>query len=83
MGRHVYDIVKAPIGWSLFRDRERLGSHVCAEDALAAAAKAGAADVREGFAIQINVSEPELNEIDAEVTWPPRWTGLLMKKPRL
>ena len=77
MGRHVYNVVRAPIGWSLFRDRIRLGGHVCAEDALEAAARAGAVDVREGHGIQINVGDPELNEIDADVTWPARWTALL------
>jgi hypothetical protein len=41
MGECVYNIVKAPIGWSLFRDRQRLGGHGSAEAALQAATRAG------------------------------------------
>jgi hypothetical protein len=75
MGQRVYDIVKAPIGWSLFRDRQRLGSHVSAGAALEAATRASAVDVRQGHSIQINVLRPEeLNEIEAETAWPARWS---------
>ncbi len=37
MGSHVYNVVKAPIGWSLFCDRERIGGYVSSEAALEAA----------------------------------------------
>jgi hypothetical protein len=47
MGVWVYTI-KAPIGWSLFRDRQRLGSRVSAEAALQAATKPGARDIPHG-----------------------------------
>jgi hypothetical protein len=78
MGQRVYNIVKAPIGWSLFRDRQRLGCHVSAEAALEAATQAGAVDVRQGHSIQINVRRPEeLKEIEAETTWPARWSRLV------
>ena len=73
MGERVYNIVKAPIGWSLFRDRQRLGGHVSAEAALEAATQAGAVDVRDGHSIRINVLRPaELKEIEAETSWPAR-----------
>jgi hypothetical protein len=78
MGQRVYNIVKAPIGWSLFRDRQRLGGHVSAEAALEAATQAGTVDVRQGHSIQINVLRPEeLNEIEADTTWPARWSRLV------
>jgi hypothetical protein len=34
VGRHVYNVVKAPIGWSLFCNRERIGGYVSNEAAL-------------------------------------------------
>ena len=37
MGSHVYNVVKAPIGWSLFCDHERVGGYVSSEAVLAAA----------------------------------------------
>ncbi len=64
MGERIYNIVKAPIGWSLFRDRQRLGGHVSAEAALEAATQAGAVAVRQGHSIQINVARRDLNEIE-------------------
>src|SRR5258708_12229139 len=74
MGERVYNIVKAPIGWSLFRDRQRLGGHVSAEAALQAATQAGAVDVRDGPSIRINVLRPaELNEIAAGTSCPTPW----------
>jgi len=48
MGRFVYNVTKAPIGWSLFRDRERVGGFVSKEAALEAATAAGADALREG-----------------------------------
>ena len=42
MGRMVYNVTKAPIGWSLFRDRDRIGAYASREAALEAATAAGA-----------------------------------------
>ena len=42
MGRLVYNVTKAPIGWSLFRDRDRIGAYASREAALEAATAAGA-----------------------------------------
>jgi hypothetical protein len=64
MGSHVYNVVKAPIGWSLFCDRERVGGYVPSEAALEAATAAAANALREGHSIQINVPGPELREIE-------------------
>src|ERR1700737_4918422 len=47
MGSHVYNVVKAPIGWSLFCDRERVGGCVSREAALEAATAFGAKAVQE------------------------------------
>jgi hypothetical protein len=73
VGSHVYNVVKAPIGWSLFCDRERIGGHVSSEAALEAATVLGAKALREGHSIQINVPGPQLHEIDDFVSWPARW----------
>jgi hypothetical protein len=37
MSSFVYNVAKAPIGWSLFRDRERIGAYGSKEAALEAA----------------------------------------------
>ncbi len=37
MGSHVYNVVKAPIGWSLVCHRERIGGYVSSQAALEAA----------------------------------------------
>jgi hypothetical protein len=52
MGSHVYNVVEAPIGWSLFCDRERIGGYVSSEAALEAATAFGAKAVREGTAFR-------------------------------
>jgi hypothetical protein len=72
VGSHVYNVVKAPIGWSLFCDRERIGGYVSNEAALEAAAAFGAKALREGDSIQINVPGPQSHEKDF-VSWPARW----------
>jgi len=61
MGSHVYNIVKAPIGWSLFCDRERIGGYVSSEPALEAATAFGGKALREGHSIQINVPGSQLH----------------------
>src|SRR5258707_12194963 len=73
MGSHVYNVVKAPIGWALFCDRERIGGFVSSEAALEAATAFGANAVREGHSIQINVPAPELREIEGFESRPARW----------
>ncbi len=72
MGNNVYNVVKAPIGWSLFCNRERVGGYCSSEEALEAAMAFGANALREGHRIQINVpgAEPEFNDLQS---WPARW----------
>ena len=72
MGSHIYNVVKAPIGWSLFCNRERIGGYCSSEEALEAAMAFGAIALREGHHIQINVpgADPELN---GDVSWRARW----------
>jgi hypothetical protein len=73
VGSHVYNVVKAPIGWSLFCGRERIGAYVSSEAALEAATALGANALREGHSIQINVPGPELHESEDFESWPARW----------
>jgi hypothetical protein len=73
MANHVYNVVKAPIGWSLFCDRERIGAYVSSEAALEAATAAAANALREGHSIQINVPGPQLRGSESFEAWPARW----------
>lgn len=73
MGSHVYNVVKAPIGWSLFCNRERIGGYVSSEAALEAATAFGANALREGHSIQINVPGPALHKLEDLESWPARW----------
>ena len=75
MGRFVYNVTKAPIGWSLFRDRERVGGFVSKEAALEAATAAGADALRDGHSIQINVPGSDPSEIETPEPWPAWWRG--------
>ena len=75
MGRFVYNVAKAPIGWSLFRDRERVGGFVSKEAAREAATAAASAALREGHSIQINVPGPDSSEGEKAESWPERWNG--------
>jgi len=52
MGSHVYNVVKAPIGWSLVCHRESIGGYVSSQAALEAATAHGAKALREGHSIQ-------------------------------
>jgi hypothetical protein len=72
MGSHVYNVVKAPIGWSLFCNRDRIGGYCSSEEALEAAMAFSTSALREGHRIQINVpgAEPEVGDVPA---WPGRW----------
>ena len=73
MGSHVYNVVKAPIGWALFCDRERIGGFVSSEAALEAATAFGANALRDGHSIQINVPGLEPHETSDAESWPARW----------
>jgi hypothetical protein len=73
MSSFVYNVVKAPIGWSLFRDRERIGAYGSKEAALDAATAAGADALREGHSIQINVPGSDSNEFEKLESWPEQW----------
>ena len=73
MGSHIYNVVKAPIGWSLFCDRERVDGYVSSEAALETATAAAANALREGHSIQINLPGPELREIEGFESWPAQW----------
>ena len=73
MGRLVYNVAKAPIGWSLFRDRERIGGFVSKDAALEAATAAASAMIREGHSIQINVPGSDPSEEKKAESWPERW----------
>ena len=68
MSSFVYNVVKAPIGWSLFRDRERIGAYGSKEAALEAADA-----LREGHSIQINVPGSDSNEFEKLESWSEQW----------
>ena len=72
MGSNVYNVVKAPIGWSLFCNRERIGGFGSSEEALEAAMAFSTDALREGHRIQINVPGPEPEITDAQ-SWPAHW----------
>ena len=73
MSSFVYNVVKAPIGWSLFRDREPIGAYGSKEAALEAATAAGADALREGHSIQINVPGSDSNELEKLESWTEQW----------
>jgi hypothetical protein len=73
MGHFVFNVAKAPIGWSLFRDRERIGGFVSKEAALEAATAAACTALREGHSIQINVPGSDPREGENTESWPERW----------
>ena len=77
MGRSVYNVVKAPVGWVVFLDRVRVGGvYGTKEAALEAAAVAAASAIHEGQGVQINVpGGAEPNEPDE--SWPKLWDRLL------
>jgi hypothetical protein len=56
MTQSIYNIVKAPLGWSIFCDGVKIGGvYGSKEAALEAATVAAAFAVRDGTGIQINV----------------------------
>ena len=64
----VYNVTKAPIGWSLFRDRDRIAAYASREAALEVATAAGA-----DAGIVTACKSTVLNEIEKSVSWPDRW----------
>ena len=66
MERSVFEIVKAPLGWSVFADNVKLGGVYDSRGAaLEAAALAASYTISEGGAVQINVPGAEEER--------PRW----------
>lgn len=66
MERSVFEIVKAPLGWSVFADNVKIGGVYDSRGAaLEAAALAASYSVSDGAGVQINV--PGVNEEK------PRW----------
>ena len=58
--RSVFEIVKAPLGWSVFADNVKIGGiYASRGDALEAAALAASFAVDEGAGVQINVPGEE------------------------
>ena len=70
----VYDIVKAPMGWTLLCDRVRVaGLYASKEAALEAAAVAASITVRDGSGVQINAPpQRDLREPQENEDWPVR-----------
>lgn len=60
MERSVFEIVKAPLGWSVFADNIKIGGvYESRSAALEAAALAASYTISEGGAVQINVPGAE------------------------
>jgi hypothetical protein len=75
----VYKLVKAPVGWILFLDDQRVGGvYGTKEAAFEAAAVAAAFSVRDGDSVQINVPSDAKQRIsDTTNPWPKEWTAFL------
>src|SRR5262245_42244977 len=71
MGNNVYDVVKAPIGCSLFCNRDRIGGYCWSEEALDAGMAFSTRAVREGSGIPVNAPAPEPDASDVPA-WPGR-----------
>ena len=82
MGTVVFDIVKAPMGWTLLCDRVRVGGlYATKEAALEVAVVAATITVRDGSGIQINApSQRDPNERQENEDWPVSWDTLLKRK---
>lgn len=67
MERSVFDIVKAPLGWSVFADNVKIGGVYESRDAaLEAAVQAASFTLNDGGGVQINVPGADEER--------PRWT---------
>ena len=66
MARSVFEVVKAPLGWSVFADNIKIaGVYASRGDALEAAALAASFAVSDGGGVQINVPGEE----EEKPTW--------------
>jgi hypothetical protein len=78
MTQIIYNVVKAPVGWSLICDGVRIGGiYGTKEAALEAATVAASFSVQDGQAIQINVPEEPADGTGIVEAWPPKWNELL------
>lgn len=64
----IYNVAKAPLGWSIYRDGIKIGGVFGSKaGAFEAAAVAASFDVQVGLGVQINVPDaPALDEIPRE-----------------
>jgi hypothetical protein len=77
MTQYVYNIVKAPLGWSIFFDGVKIGGiYGSKEAALEAATVAATFAIRDGTGVQINV--PSTSEPD-EI--PGSWISAIRARP--
>jgi hypothetical protein len=76
MTQSVYNIVKAPLGWSIYCDGMKIGgAYGSKEAALEAATVAASFAVRDGAGVQINIpSSPEPDEIPGNWVSSIKWT---------
>jgi hypothetical protein len=78
MTQIIYNVVKAPVGWSLISDGVRIGGIFgTKEAALEAATVAASFSVRDGQGIQINVPEEPATAQGIVEAWPSKWNELL------
>jgi xanthine dehydrogenase molybdopterin-binding subunit B len=75
----IYKLVKAPVGWILFLDDQRVGGvYGTKEAAFEAAAVAAAFSVRDGDGVQINVPrDAKLDATEKTSLWPKEWNAFL------
>jgi len=71
MTKSIFNIFKAPLGWSIYSDGVKIGGiYESKEAAFEAAAVAATFAVRDGAGVQINVpSAPEADEIEISRNW--------------
>ena len=75
----IYNLVKAPVGWVLFLDGERVnGVYGTKEAAFEAAMVAASFSVRTGDGVQINVpSDVNMRATEKPDPWPKEWSAFL------
>ena len=70
MTQSIYNIVKAPLGWSIYNDGVKIGGiYDSKEAALEAATLAATFAVRDGVGVQINVLSVPEAEIEISRNW--------------
>ena len=78
MTQIIYNVVKAPVGWSLICDGVRIGGiYGTKEAAWEAATVAASFSVRGGQGIQINVPEEPTTAQGTVEAWPSKWNERL------